>query len=342
MARVTLRDVAAAAGVSIFTASKVLSGQAARARISPATMEQVEAAAKELGYVANHTARSLRAKRTGQLGIVLSLLDARSTSLLLSLDGGLLAGLSVAARECQLPAIVVYPQRDAAAPPNAAVYLDGRIDGLLVRCTTPEEEQLLALIDPARLPLVAVWRQTVPDGVGFVDADHFGGAYRAVRHLLDLGHRRIAFLGPPDLVARDPHYRARYEGYLAAMKGAGQADLATWNLGGVGQVMTLVRATTPITAVFAVTDLDAAELAGTLVANGLQIPRDLSLVGFDDIVGADVIAGGLTTVHQPVLEMAIQAVRNLLALIEGADAEACRSVLPTPLVIRHSTAPPAV
>jgi DNA-binding LacI/PurR family transcriptional regulator len=302
-------------------------------------MGLVQAAANELGYVANHTARSLRAKRTGQLGIVLSLLDAQSPSLLLTLDGGLLAGLSVAARECQLPAIVVYPQRDAAAPPNPAVYLDGRIDGLLVRCTTPEEEQLLTLIDPGRLPLVAVWRQIVPDGVGFVDADHFGGAYEAVQHLLNLGHRRIAFLGPQDLVARDPHYRARYQGYLAAMQDAGQADLTTWNLGSVGEVLALTRAATPITAVFAVTDLDAAQLAGTLAANGLQIPRDLSLVGFDDIVGADVIAGGLTTVRQPVLEMAVQAVRNLLALIEGADAEACRSVLPTPLVVRHSTAP---
>ncbi len=341
MARVTLRDVAAASGVSIFTASKVLSGQAARARISPATMEQVQAVAHELGYVPNHTARSLRAKRTGQLGVVLSLLDARSPSLLLSLDGGLLAGLSVAARECQLPAIVVYPQREAAAPPNPSLYLDGRIDGLLIRCTASEEEQLLELIDPARLPLVAVWLQTVPDGVGFVDADHYGGAYRAVQHLLDLGHRRIAFLGPAELVALHPHYHARYAAYRAALKAVGSADLEAWNLGSIDEVLALVRASPPITAVFAATDLDAAELANALAANGLHIPHDLSLVGFDDIVGADVIAGGLTTVRQPVLEMAVQAVRSLLALIEGADAETCRTVLPAPLVVRHSTAPPA-
>lgn len=339
MARVRLRDVAAAAGVSSFTASKVLAGQGASVRISPATIAQVRAVAQELGYVPNHTARSLRVKRTGQLGVVLSLLDARSTSLLLSLDGGLLAGLSVAARQCQISAVVVYPQPDLAAPVDPAVYLDGRIDGLLVRCTTKEEEQLLTLLDPARLPFLVVWRQDVPPGVGFVDVDHFGGAYAAVRHLLDLGHRRIAFLSPPDLMAGHPHYRARYDAYRAALQDAGLACNPAWTTGSAADVLSLARATDPITAVFAVTDLDAAELAAALGAHGLQIPRDLSLVGFDDIVGAELIAGGLTTVRQPVLEMAVQSVRHLLALIGGADAETCRTVLPAPLIVRRSTAP---
>ena len=339
MARITLRDVAAAAGVSIFTASKALSGQGADARISPATVEQVRAIALELGYVANQTARSLRAQRAGQVGIVLSFLDTKSSSLLLSLDGGLLAGLSIAARECRLPAVVIYPQPDATALTDPAPYLDGRIDGLLVRCGMPQEAQLLSLIDPARLPLVAVWRQEVPEGVGFVDADHHGGAYRAVRHLLDLGHRRIAFLCPHDH-ATHPHYLARFAGYRAALRDAGVAVRPAWNLHDVQRVLRLVQAAKPLTAVFTATDLQAAELAGALVASGFQIPRDVSLVGFDDMVGADVIAGGLTTVRQPVQEMAIQAVRNLLSLIEGAEAEACRTVLPTPLVIRHSTAPP--
>ncbi|HWE61502.1 MAG TPA: LacI family DNA-binding transcriptional regulator [Chloroflexota bacterium] len=339
MARITLREVAAAAGVSIFTASKALSGQGAGARISPATVEQVRAVALELGYVANQTARNLRAQRTGQLGIVLSFLDTQSPSLLLSLDGGLLAGLSIAARECQLPAVVIYPQPDSTALTDPAPYLDGRIDGLLVRCGMQQEAQLLSLIEPARLPLVAVWRQEVPDGVGFVDADHYGGAYRAVRHLLDLGHRRIAFLFPQAHAAH-PHYLARCAGYRAALEDAGVAARSIWCLSDVHQVLTLLRTHEPITAVFAATDLQAAELAGALATNGIQIPRDVSLVGFDDMVGADLIAGGLTTVHHPIQEMAVQAVRNLLALIDGAEAEACRTVVPTPLVVRCSTAPP--
>ena len=338
MARATLRDVAAAAGVSVFTASKVLSGQSTDARISPATVEQVRIVALELGYVPNQTARSLRAKRTGQVGIVLSFLDAQSPSLLLSLDGAFLAGLSIAARECQLPAVVIYPQTDSTDLPNPALYLDGRIDGLLIRCDTAQEARLLSLIDPARLPLVAVWWQKVPDGVGFVDADHQGGAYRAVRHLLDLGHRRIAFLGPHEQEA-PPHYLSRFAGYQEALRDAGITAHPSWYLHDVQQAVPLVRAPEPITAMFAVTDLHAAELAGAFATSGIQIPGDVSLVGFDDMVGADLIAGGLTTVRQPILEMAIQAVRNLLALIEGAEVEECRTVMPTPLVVRHSTAP---
>jgi DNA-binding LacI/PurR family transcriptional regulator len=100
-----------------------------------------------------------------------------------------------------------------------------------------------------------------------------------------------------------------------------------------------VRSPEPITAVFTATDLHAAELAGALATSGIQIPGDVSLVGFDDMVGADLIGGGLTTVRQPIQEMAVQAVRNLLALIEGAETEACRTVMPTPLVVRRSTAP---
>lgn len=113
-----------------------------------------------------------------------------------------------------------------------------------------------------------------------------------------------------------------------------------WTLRGVHQAMALIHAPEPITAVFAATDLLAAELAGTLAANGIRIPGDISLIGFDDMVGAELIAGGLTTVRQPVQEMAIQAVRNLLALIGGAEATTCRSVVPTSLVIRRSSAAP--
>jgi DNA-binding LacI/PurR family transcriptional regulator len=97
----------------------------------------------------------------------------------------------------------------------------------------------------------------------------------------------------------------------------------------------------PITAVFVPQDTHAAELIDWLHAQGVRIPEDLSVVGFDDFPNASLIAGGLTTVRQPIAEMTVQAVSNLLALIAGASVEQCRSLVPAPLITRHTTAPPA-
>jgi len=339
--RVTLSDVATAASVSTYTASKVLSGQQVSARIPPATVERVRTAAQTLGYVPNHTARSLRRRRTGQIGIVLSAPDASETrgdggS---DFDGALLMGLRVAARECGIPAVVVYPQLEDSAVADPARYLDGRIDGLLVRCALRSDDPLLHLVEPARLPMVALWRQDVPAGVGFADIDHRGGAFQAVQHLLRLGHRRIAYFDP-EWASNDLHFALRYEGYCDALRGAGIEPSPEWRVRNSAEVRGLRAGAEPLTAAFACSDYYAETLAAALTAVGVSIPADFSLVGFDNSGSAAYIAGGLTTVNHPILQMTIQAVRHLVALIDGAPVGECRSIVPTHVVERRSTAPP--
>jgi LacI family transcriptional regulator len=336
--KVTLRDVARAAGVSMSTVSRVVCGQADGSRIPPSTVRRIQDAVAQLGYVPNQTARSLRNQRAGQVGVVMGAQSYSELPVALWLDGTFLTGLNAAARAHHLPAVVLYPLdgEEAARP---AHYLDGRVDGLLVRCVLRSEGRLLQLADPARLPVVAVWRQCVPDHVGYADVDHTGGAVLAVRHLLELGHRRIAYMGP-DLDDDNLHFALRYQGYCAALREAGLSPRPDWHARDIPGVLALLRADDPITAVFAAHDQRAAELAAALAAAGVRIPADVSLVGFDDFPNATLSAGGLTTVRQPLAEMAIAGLHNLLALIEGAPAAACRTLIPAPLIVRNSTGPP--
>ncbi len=345
--KLRIKDVAAAAGVSTATASKVLTGQGAQYQVNAQTMKRVERVARELGYVPNAAARQLRMQRTGQIGVVLDEVTAATdvfnlefSALRLSaqvavrrtFDAAIMAGLSGAARRLNLAAFVVYPQD--AGQLEAAHFMDGRIDGLLVSCDPLRGHDLIRRIDPKRLPLVALWTQNVPDGVGFADADQRGGGQLATAHLLELGHRRIAFYGS-GLGGGVEHFELRHQGYLDTLSAAGIN--ASFHAKDSLEVLRLLQSNDPITAIFAETDMEAAALARDLHSANLRIPEDVSLVGFDNVFGADFIAGGLTTVYHPAEEMAEVGLKHLLDLIAGSNFETLRSLVPTQMLIRNTT-----
>jgi DNA-binding LacI/PurR family transcriptional regulator len=332
-----MRDVARLAGVSISTVSKALSESS---REIPAdTMTRIRQVAAELGYIPNVIARNLRTRRTREIGLIMGR-ETYPEPAALTLDGTFLLSLINAAAECQLPGVVVYPREENQTITDISRYLDGRIEGLLVRASSPhQEEQLLRSLASSHLPVVAIWSQDVLDPIGFVDIDHRLGAYLAVQHLLDLGHRRIAYVEPSP-VFEHPHFLARYHGYVQALRDAQITPLSEWHVVGVeeGQIAALFRLVDPVTAIFTPNDITAGEVASLLNRLHIHIPADVSLVGFDDIVSAHLIAGGLTTVQQPIREMSIQAMRNLSALIHGAPVSECRTILPTRLMLRNSCA----
>lgn len=344
MAVVRMRDVAAHAGVSVPTVSKILSGSAASNMIPARTIERVRQSASQLGYIPNAIARNLRTQRTREIGIVLGQETySYSAAATLTLDGAFLIGLTEAVAAYHLPGMVVYPRERSSSISDVSRYLDGRIEGLLVRSSTPHhEERLLSLLARSPLPVVAVWTQEVPETVGFVDVDHRTGAYQAVRHLLDLGHRRIAYVEPSP-VFEHPHFLARFQGYEQALREGQVTFRPEWHVIGIEQekIERLLQLPDAVTAIFTPNDMSAGTVATILHALHRRIPGDISLVGFDDIVNADLIAGGLTTVHQPIQEISVQAARNLIALIGGVPAVECRTVLSTSLIIRNSSAPPA-
>ena len=341
MASVKMRDVAVHAGVSVSTVSKVLSGSSASREIPSATIERVRQVAASLGYIPNAVARSLRTQRTREIGLVLGL-ETYPEPAALTLDGTFLLSLVNAASACHLPGVVVYPREEQRTISDVSRYLDGRIEGLLVRASTPhQEEQLLHRLASSPLPVVAIWSQNVPETIGYVDIDHRAGAYLATQHLLELGHRCIAYVEPAP-VFEHPHFLARYQGYRQALLDAQISPQPAWHVIGTQQekLAALLELPERVTAIFTPNDVTAGAVATVLHALHLTIPADISVVGFDDIANAPLIAGGLTTVHQPIQEMSIQAVRNLNALIGGEPVARCRTILPAHLVVRNSSAPP--
>ena len=338
--------MALASGVSAATVSKVLSGRGDYA-VQAQTAERVRQVALDLGYVPDMAAKHLRTRRTGQIGVILEAVGASepetalgqeaasaAAALRSTFDGAIMAGLSGAAREYHVPALVVYP--GSALP--ASSYLDGRVDGLIVSCDPLRGHALLSALEHTSLPVVALWTQQVPGRIRAVDVDHALGAVQATQHLLGLGHTRIAFYGGGEKSGVE-HFARREAGYRQALSAAGLRPRPALHDGAA--LLEAVRRDR-VSAVFAETDLAAAAAYRALSRAGLTVPGDVSLVGFDNLQGAEYIAGGLTTVDHPAAAMAAEGVRTLMEQLAGRgepDSLPVRSLIAPRLIVRRSTQP---
>jgi DNA-binding LacI/PurR family transcriptional regulator len=194
----------------------------------------------------------------------------------------------------------------------------------------------LVVLDPTGEPL-----HETPS----VGATNWSGGLAATRHLLDLGHRRIAMISGP---TQWPCCRARLDGYRAAMDGAGvpvDPDLTPVSIlyveGGLRDGAALLRLPEPPTAIFCANDLQALGVYEAARRAGVRIPDDLSVVGFDDLSFTQWSGPPMTTVRQPLVQMGATAARLVVALAGGEQPEQRRLELATSLIVRESTAPPA-
>jgi LacI family transcriptional regulator len=326
----TLADVAASAGVSVATVSRVLNG---RADVGAATRERVESLLREHGYRGRRRSSVPRSPAAARIELLLpEPLSAYSVEIL---SGVLEGGVPVVAGAFPDPGDPAGSwARDLSAAGREAVVA-------VVNDVT--EEQFEALVR-ARLPLVLVDPGTAPrPDVPSVGATHFAGGMAAARHLLDLGHRRIAYVGgPPDAV----HNQARLHGYRAALEAAGHPPPPELvRLGrfrhadGLSAGSALLALPEPPTAIFAGSDENAAGVIEAARRRGLRVPEDLSVAGFDDTQLARFAAPPLTTVRQPLREMGRVAVRTALRLAAGEPLDSHHVELATELVVRASTAP---
>jgi LacI family transcriptional regulator len=328
--RTTIRDVAERAGVSVATVSKVLNG---RYGVSAATLAHVQAVIDELGYQSSIVASSLRSHRTNVVGILVADLEPFSTELL--------KGAARAVRDTPYE-LVVYSAGGRAADRvgwerRYLSRLGGTlIDGALLVTPTVIDAQV-------GFPVVAVDPHTGDSGVPIVASDNLHGARLATEHLLELGHRRIGFVaGRPDLESA----RLRRKGYELALTDAGiPVDLDLVVNGDFEQepsreaARELLLRPQPPSAIFAANDLSALGVLAAATTLGLDVPADLSIVGFDSIPESVMAEPPLTTVEQSIQLMGRRAVDMLLALLAGAEVPQ-RLTLPTRLVLRRSTAAP--
>ncbi|WP_248616763.1 LacI family DNA-binding transcriptional regulator [Paraoerskovia marina] len=326
----TIGDVARDAGVSVATVSKVING---RYGVAVATSARVHEVIERLGYESSLVARSLRSTRTNVIGILVAEFEPFSTELL--------KGISDAVADTGYE-LLAY---SAGGRPGADVGWEQRylsrlsgtlIDGAIL--VTP------TVVDPhPGIPVVAVDPHLGPEGPPTVDSDNLGGARLATSHLVGLGHRRIGFLGGREDLESS---RLREEGYRAALAEAGIAvDPDLLRVGGyrsdtadlpAHELLTLPDAPT---AVFAANDLTAIRTVEVARSLGLDVPGDVSVVGFDNVPESALCTPPLTTVEQPLRRMGAEALRLLLDLLAGGDRPH-HVRLETTLVERASTAPP--
>ncbi|WP_426565148.1 LacI family DNA-binding transcriptional regulator [Angustibacter sp. McL0619] len=327
MGRVTIVDVAAAAGVSVSTVSKVING---RDGIAGSTRLRVQQAVSELGFERSLVARSLRTRRTHVIGILVAGFEPFSAEILKG------AATALTDTDYELLAYTAASRGGGAGWERRYLSRLGALIGGAVLVTP-------SVVDAdAGVPLVTIDPHTGPVDLPSVSSDNLTGAMLATRHLIELGHRRIGFLaGRPDLESS----RAREAGFRQAMADGGlEVDPDLVRVGDYRREAARAPATELLshrsrpTAVFAANDLSAMGTMDVARELGLTVPTDLSVVGFDDIPEAAVTTPGLTTVHQPIQQLAATAIGLLVDLMDEMAPEQTHVQLPVSLVRRGSTA----
>jgi DNA-binding LacI/PurR family transcriptional regulator len=335
--RPTILDVARRAGVSKGAVSFALNG---RPGLAPATRDRILVAARELDWQPSSRARALSHSRAYALGMVMSRPPA-----LLGADpwfAQFLAGIesTLAGRGMALVLQVVGDDLQSEAASYRRLAAEGRVDGVFLTDLRVEDPRF-ALLVQLGLPAIAVGQPIGACPFPAVTVDDRTGVAEAVAHLLALGHTRIAYVGGTDGYV---HATSRREAWRGALEAAGVApgpDLVGDFTGPGGAAATRALLALPArpTAVVYANDLMAVAGMGVALSQGLTLPADLSVVGFDDIPLAAHVAPALTTVRQDAEAWGRAAAQALLALASGEPVDDL-SLPPSQLVVRSSSSPP--
>lgn len=339
--RVRQSEVARAAGVSTMTVSRVVNGTGS---VGAETREHVKDVIRQLGYTPHFAARSLAIARRERIAVLHD--DSRTAAL-----SKLLIGVLEESNRKSVQLLVrrVEP-RDPSAWRTVSRLVDDRIVGVIL---SPPLGDLVCLVDALRaagIPVVAVSAGATREDAMYVGIDERRAAYEMTQHLFALGHRRIGFIrGPAGWDAGEE----RWHGFVAALSDRGVdagyipvAQAECTFRAGIEATKALLDDQPAPTAIFASCDNMAAAAVAVAHRRGLQVPDALTVVGFDDDLAACAIWPELTTIRQPVSEMAVEAVNLLIAAIRSGSPEPqtnCRKkVVGHDLILRASASAPAL
>jgi LacI family transcriptional regulator len=333
----TITEIAEAAGVSAMTVSRVLNG---RPDVAAATRERIQRVVAERGYARNRAATALRKGRRGLIDLVVVALD---TAYQLEIIRGVEEHLEPTGFRMALSATHGRAQGERQW---VAKVIDGSTDGAILVLADGHAAHLERLRRRG-IPFVVVdHRGELGSDIPSVGATNWAGGRVATEHLLSLGHRRIAIITGASALGCS---RERLSGYRAALDAAGvPADPALYRPGdfhyesGYRETCALLELSEPPTAIFASNDMQAIGAINALRARHLSVPRDMSVVGFDDLEISSLIHPALTTVRQPLAQMGAFAATMLLHLIAGEPLGSSRHELATELIVRESTAEPRI
>jgi len=339
----TLSDVAATIGVAPMTVSRVINGNG---YVSEETREKVLEAVKKMNYRRNGLARNLKRQRTDTVGLVIGDISNPFST---ELANAVRETLSFKGYNLFICISEHSAKEDIAAFES---LVDHNVDGIIVATRSNHEgDERLSEIADSGVPIVVVGRDFKHDSVDAISADNFNGGFEATQHLIDLGHKRIGFIG----AAFENRSRLkRLQGYLAALTKHGISiderlitgrkgspnDIPGYSTEAIGYegMKRLLSLPKRPTAVFARNDFTAVGAISAVKEAGLSIPRDIAIVGFDDTPLALHTNPSLTTVRQPMKLQGQMAAEMLLSRISGdGETDAEEKTLDCELIIREST-----
>jgi DNA-binding LacI/PurR family transcriptional regulator len=329
----SIKDIARKANVSFSTVSRALQNSPL---ISRPTAERIQKIARESGYRASAVARGLVTRRTKTIGVVV-------TSIADPFVSEVVDGIEECCNDHGYSVILANSNADPDRERNVVqAFYERRVDGIVV--TSSRVGALyIPLLSEMRVPIVLVNNQHPGEFVHSVMIENVQASREATNHLIQLGHRRIAYLGDRFGHQSDTE---RFSGYRQALDNSGLPFVPELVVHGDGKseeaiaaAEFLLRLPEPPTAVFCYNDMTALGVLRALRARKLQVPDDISVVGFDDLFIASYTDPPLTTVHQPRRRMGVLAMESLLRLMRGEDPSPAITVT-AELVVRESSGPP--
>ena len=326
---VTSHDVARAAGVSQATVSRVLSGSP---NVSPATRDRVLEALRATGYTPNLVARAMRTRRTGTVGVVVASITNPFYPEVIEA-----VAEELASRDCRMILWISEGSGDESA---MAAIRQGLVDGIVFTTVTPESGPLHEALE-RKAPVVMLNRAVEGVAADQVVSDNEAGGAAVADYLVAGGHTRIGFIGGPAHASTAVRREAGFVTGLARHRvtiprsrhRVGDFTHAT----GFDAMQSMLGGRYPPTAVFCANDVSAFGAVDAVRANGLRVPDDVEVIGFDDISMASWASYNLTTVRQPIREMCATAVQLLLARIDNPLRPPETVMLTGELVVRSST-----
>jgi len=332
---VTLKDVAKAAKVSLSTASGAINNKPA---VAAGTREKVLNAAKKLGYRASFVPKSLRSKSSKAIGFIFpDIINPFFSALVNAIeDTALKEGYVV---------ILGSTKHDIRRESRYLdIFAERWIDGIILAESSNEDEKNIQYIQEQGIPIVFIDREVEQHFTNLVGIDDEMAMFEAAKYLIDLGHKKIAFISGPLNIRV---FAKRLKGYQGALRTHSlefkenlleEGDETA--LGGGMAVRKLLKRNQDVTAILASNDMMAIGGLKELKKINLRVPEDISLMGFDNIPLTLMVTPSLTTVSQPCYEMGVEAMKLLLEIIRGKKTAKSKIILGTEIVVRESTSPP--
>lgn len=332
MKRLTLDEIGKLAGVSRATVSRVVNNYP---HIKPAVRERVQAIITQTGFQPNLIARSLASDRSGIIGLVIP-----NTPRMVFTDPffpTLIQGITQATNRLNLTlSLFLFQSKDEETRTIRSILNTSLLDGLIITADRKEDSFVPKFIE-REIPFVLIGRPETNQEIMYVDTDNVEGGYLATKHLIELGHRRIATIGANENTAGDD----RLEGYRRALHDCGYAydpDLIAFGNFSVQSGYEAMKLLIPARpdAVFIASDTMALGALRAVREAGLNVPEDIAIVGFDDLPPAQQSDPPLTTVQHPIEQLGVNAVELLSSILNEEAAQPTHIILPSRLIIRAS------